>query len=224
MFELLHAHGVQGPVWETVIVAMSEYATRVLDPWIRTGEIYNKLVDKVIGVKASAVEREALTVDRDYRQDIIARTVVGALTKFQAAMRAGRGWNPCQGAKLRTYFITACLYEFPRIFEEDLRWRRTNQPVPVEYDDINELLEAHGPRMFRSAADPVAAVTDRLMIEDYLATLTGPDRIIVLAVAEGYTHAEIAHLFPSLALTPKAVERRLHRVRKDARLALRSEG
>ncbi|MGV9337009.1 hypothetical protein [Nocardia sp. NPDC003726] len=223
LFELLRAQGVQGPVWKTVIIALSEYATQVLDPWIWSGEIYSKLDEKMIGLKIGTTERAALTVNREYRQEIIAHTVVGALTKFREAMRAGKGWDPCRGAQLRTYFVTACLYEFPRVLEGDLRWRRTNQPVPVEYDDINELLETGGRGMFRPHVDPIAAATDRLMITNYLATLTAPDQIIVRAVAEGYTHAEIAHLFPSLALTPKAIERRLYRVRQEARLALRSE-
>ncbi|WP_174185548.1 RNA polymerase sigma factor [Nocardia barduliensis] len=223
LFALLRAQGVQGPVWETVIVALSEYATQVLDPWIWSGEIYSKLEEKTIGLKVGTTERAVLTVNREYRQEIIAHTVVGALTKFRESMRAGRGWDPCHGAQLRTYFVTACLFEFPRVLEGDLRWRRTNQPVPAEYNDINELLETGRPGMFRPPADPIAAATDRLMITDYLATLTAPDQIIVRAVADGYTHAEIANLFPSLELTPKAVERRLHRVRRDARLVLRSE-
>ncbi|WP_157128739.1 hypothetical protein [Nocardia amamiensis] len=206
-----------------MIIAMSEYATQVLDPWIWTGEIYRKLSDKAIGLKANAAEREALTADRDYRQEIIARTVVGALTKFQEAMRAGKGWDPCRGAKLRTYFITACLYAFPQVFEEELRWRRANQPVPVEYDNIAELLDARSPSSAGGAADPSTAVIDRLMIEDYLATLAESDKLIVLAVAQGYTHAEIAHLLSSQTATPKAIERRLDRIRKNARLALRSE-
>lgn len=224
LFELLRRQGVKGPVWETVVVALSEYATQVLDPWIWTGEVYSKLTEKKIRLGARAAEREALTANRDYRQEIIDRTVVGALTKFRDHMRAGKGWDPCQGAKLRTYFITACLYEFPQAFGEDLRWRRTHQPLSSDYDDIADLLDTRDASRTLSVRDPLETVTDRLMIQAYLATLTRPDKIIVLAVAQGYTHGEIAHLFPDLALTPKAVERRLQRIRKHARLNLRSLG
>ncbi|MGW0180146.1 hypothetical protein [Nocardia sp. NPDC003345] len=219
LYELLRAHEVRGEVWETVVATITAYAGQVLDPWIWTGEIYRRLAKKRIRLQAGPAERASLTADREYRQEVIGRTIIGALTKFQAKMREGKGWNPCRGAKLTTYFLTACLYEFPQAFGEDLRWRRTNQLIGSEYDDVVKLLDTRQSSTIR-AGDPLDAVTDRLMIQAFLATLTDIDKIIVLAASHGYTHREIAHLFPEL--TVRAVEGRIGQIRKSAHRNLRS--
>ncbi|MGW4768825.1 hypothetical protein ACWEO2_12400 [Nocardia sp. NPDC004278] len=222
LFELLRAKEVHGLVWDIVATTLIEYATQVLDPWICTGEIYRRLAEKRIGLKAGADERRALVVDRDRRIEIIDRTVVDALTKFQGDMRAGKGWDPCRGAMVRTFFLGACLYEFRRVFEEDLRWRRTNQPVSHGVDGIEGLMDARGCVGSQSGTDPMSVVTKRMAILEFLATLSPTDRIIVWKVAHGYTQREIADLFPNTNLTTKVVEHRLRKIREHARLNLRT--
>ncbi|WP_433523831.1 hypothetical protein ACQPZ2_00765 [Nocardia pseudovaccinii] len=222
LFELLRSEEVQGPVWDWVATALIEYATQVLHPWICTGEIYRRLAEKRIGLKADADERRVLVVDRDRRIEIIDRTVVDALTKFQGHMRAEKGWDPCRGAMLRTFFLTACLFEFRRVLEEDLRWRRTNQPVSHGVNGIEELVDTRSCSGSRSGADPMSVVTERMAILEFLATLSPTDRIIVLKVAHGYTQREIADLFPNANLTTKVIEHRLRKIREHARLNLRT--
>lgn len=223
LFELLRTQGVQGAVWEMVAIGLAEYATQVLNPWIWTGEIYKKLAERGIHPKADTDERRALAVDRDYRLEIVERTVVDALMTFQSHMRDRKGWDPCQGAMLRTFFLTACLFEFRRVFEKDLRWRRTvHNPRSPGLDGIDEMMRTGGCRASGASTDPMSAVTERLAIEEYLATLSPTDKIIVLKVAQGYTHREIADLFPDLNLTPKRIEHRLRRIRERARLNLRT--
>ncbi|UGT59116.1 hypothetical protein [Nocardia asteroides] len=221
LFEVLRAEQARGPAWEHVVVALSEYAVQVLDPWIWTGEIYRQLAEKQIRLKAGVSEREALAAERDYRHEVIERTVAAALRKFRDQVQAGQGWDPCQGAQLRTYFIRTCLLQFPAAFGEGLRWRRIHQPIPPEYDTIAELLDAR--RSSVATEDPSVMVTSRILLEKYLAMLTETDKMILLAVANGYTQREVAHLFPNQAFTPKAIERRLYRIREHARLHLRSQ-
>ncbi|MEV5837183.1 hypothetical protein [Nocardia sp. NPDC052112] len=222
LFERLRAENVQGLAWDMVATTLIEYGTQVLDAWIGTGEIYRRLAEKRIGLEAGAAERRALFVDRDHRIEIIDRTVVDALTKFQSDIRAGKGWDPCRGAMVRTFFLGACLYQFRRVFEEDLRWRRTNQPVSYGVNGFEALMDARGCSGSQSGTDPMSVVTKRMAILEFFATLSPTDKIIVWKVAHGYTQREIADLFPDANLTTRVIEHRLRKIREHARLNLRT--
>jgi hypothetical protein len=216
LFELLIKHRVEGEVWQTVVTELSKYASRVLDQWILSRQIYAKLAAKGITLRAEPDQQELLALDWDRRQDIVNNTVVGALLNFQQKMRAGRGWDPCQGLKIRTYFINTCLYEFVRVFEADRRWRSVNRFLPLECNDIAEIEELgfRSPWGARMGADPAEMVIEQMSIKEYLENLTPEDKTILWESANGRTHAEIADLFPSM--TSKAIERRLSRIRKQA--------
>ncbi len=221
LFRLLHAQNVEGPVWASVVTTLAEYATQVLNPWIWTNEIYKQLHRKNLTLNASPAERRALTVDRGFRIEIVNRTVVAALEKFQERMRESRGWDPCRGLQLKVYFINTCLFVFPTVFESDLRWRRAHQ-LASEYDEITALADAQAMSRYQTGSDPIAVATERLAIEAYLATLSDIDRVIVLKVAEGYKQQEIVELFLDPSVTVKAVEHRLRRIRENAPRELRT--
>ncbi|MEV6340983.1 hypothetical protein AB0M12_40465 [Nocardia vinacea] len=223
LFELLLEHDVQGPVWETTVGDLAAYGVQVLKAWIQTDEIYSKLGSKLRGLASWPAARERLATDRAYRDDIIDNTIAGALDKLRKGLRDRTGWDPCRGLKLRSYFINGCLDEFKNVFENDLRWWRTHQTSPVEYADLAELVGLGFEPQWgsRLSIDPAITVTERMVISGFLSTLSSTDKIIVFAVAEGYKYAEIAHLFPNK--TSKAIERRMSRLRKQARLYVRNQ-
>lgn len=222
LLEHLVAHNARGLAWEAVVESLSTYAAQVLDGWIRSGMVFTQLSRKLIGVRSWPVGRERLATDAWFREEVIAHCIVRALEKLQYKLRTGNGWDPRKGSSLTTYFITGCLNEFVYVFEKERQWWTTaNTSDDLE---IGEAVET-GSRMLWSSArtqtDVAETVTDRILALDHLATLTDIDRDILWAVADGYTHKEIAHL---LQVTAKAVERRLDRIRTRARLSVRNRG
>ncbi|MBF6340894.1 LuxR family transcriptional regulator [Nocardia abscessus] len=225
LLELLIAHAARGLVWEKVVEDLSAYAAQVLDSWIRSGMVFTQLARKLIGVNSWPAGRERLASDKYYREDVVAHCIVRALDKLQHKLRTGQGWDPRKGSSLATYFITGCLNEFVYVFEKERQWwTTTHQPGNLDARETSELLDA-GARVLWSSAqthtDIAEMVTDRIFVLEHLATLTDTERTILWAVADGYTHAEIAHL---LHVTTKAVERRLSRMRTRARMSVRNRG
>ncbi|MEV0538228.1 RNA polymerase sigma factor [Nocardia salmonicida] len=225
LLDLLVAHNACGLVWEGVVESLSAYAAQVLDGWIRSGMVFTQLARKLIGVRSWPDGRQRLATDGNFREEVIAHCIVRALEKLQVKLRTGQGWDPRKGSSLATYFISGCLNEFVYVFEKERQWWTTaNTPENLGVRETAELVEV-GARVLWSSTqnhiDIAETVTDRILAIEHLSTLTDIDRTILWAVADGYTHAEIAHL---LHVTTKAVERRLSRVRTRARQYVRNHG
>ncbi|WP_216908584.1 sigma-70 family RNA polymerase sigma factor [Nocardia noduli] len=223
LYELLTADGISALVWEKVVEELSAYGSQVLDPWIRNGVIYAKARRLVIGLPDWPAGRERLAGDRNYRQDMIAHTIVGALGKLHTNLSTDQGWDPRKGATLSSFFITGCLIEFVSVFDKERVWWTTHHAGPVDFVEATELVESGRAVLWGTqlGADPAEVVTNRVVLFDYLATLSADERLILWANVNGYSHAEIAQL---LGVTTKAVERRLYRLRESARMSVRSLG
>lgn len=220
LFALLVEHNAEGVVWENVVEELAAYASQVLDPWIRSGAIYIQLSRKFIGMPAWSAGRQRLVDDQTCREDVIAHTIIRALEKLRRGLREGTGWDPRKGLALNSYFINGCLTEFVCVFEKERQWWNTHQGA-ADYDEAIELIGFSASVLWgsRVVADPADIVTNRIVLLEHLAGLTADDRTALWAHLNGYSHAEIAHL---LHVTSKAIERRLHRLRKHARLSVRN--
>ncbi|WP_157186698.1 sigma-70 family RNA polymerase sigma factor [Nocardia jiangxiensis] len=218
LFELAAEHDAGGPAWEELVAALSAYAWNVLDPWICCGEIYTRVSGKLAGLDLRAMAHQRLSTDAFCREEVIAHTITRAVEKLRNAIRTGSGWDPRKGLALRSYFITGCLNEFVYVVRRENQWWTSHRREPTGPDEPTEaagLLSGS-----RLNIDPAEIVTTRLVVFQYLAGLSAEDRKVLWAHAIGYSHAEIAHLFRNL--TPKAIERRLHKIRKHARLSVRN--
>lgn len=225
LFELLLVHGVDGVVWERLVAALVAYAAQVLDVWISRGEIYTQVVWRFPGRQFWLPAQQRLARDPHYREDFVDHTIVRALEKLQIGLRTGTGWNPAKGRTLRSYFIDGCLHEFVYVFDKEQRWWRTHQTEQtVDHTEDTETTSSPHilARESMPGSDPADVVCNRIVLADHLASLSDYNRTVLWAHVNGYTHAEIAHLFPDT--TPKAIERRLHRLRQHARNSVRTRG
>ena len=124
---------------------------------------------------------------------------------FEKALKGGQ-WRPERGASLKTFFIGACARQFPNVYRswlsEILRWEQVNRPG----QEIEEEL----------IADPAGEDGFTLAeLADLMArTISDPlTRSAAYLIAWGFTHEEAAGM---IGLSPRAVEGRLHRLRKSA--------
>ncbi|GAA2536844.1 RNA polymerase sigma factor [Pseudonocardia hydrocarbonoxydans] len=132
--------------------------------------------------------------------------VAHAIVAFRDRALIGRGWDWKGGASLKTYFIGACVYQFPNAFRrwrtEDETWNQLRRLDPSD----DALLDQH----HHDDTEHLALVR----LEAITAFDAIPDdrtRRAMLLQSRGYTYPEIAEL---LDITVKAVEGLLSRHRK----------
>ncbi|MFF3569251.1 hypothetical protein ACFYXQ_15885 [Nocardia jiangxiensis] len=162
--------------------------------------------------------QQRLSTDTFCREEVIAHTIARTLEKLRNAIRTGTGWDPRKGLALRSYFINGCLNEFVCVVRKERKWWTTHPGAPAEAGESTETARLlWGSRI---NVDPAEIVTNRVVLFQYLAGLSAQDRKVLWAHTIGYSHAEIAYLFRKA--TSKAIERRLHKIRKHARLSVRN--
>ncbi|WP_157163429.1 sigma factor-like helix-turn-helix DNA-binding protein [Nocardia aobensis] len=218
LFELVAEHGASGPVWEELVTALSAYAWNVLDPWICSSDIYARVARKFVGLDLWSMAQQRLSTDTFCREEVIAQTIARTVEKLRNAIRAGKGWDPRKGLALRSYFINGCLNEFVYVVRKENQWWTTHPGEPTSSGE-----SAAAERLLwgsRLNVDPAEIVTNRVVLFQHLAGLSAEDRNVLWAYMIGYSYAEIAHLFRNT--TPKTIERRLHKIRKHARLSVRN--
>lgn len=187
----------KGPEYDFFVEALVSYAYPVLRRWIASGEVVAQL----------ARLRKPIEPLRDYPhlpdvdiEELVQDTLVAGLKLFTDRARAGTGWSAGRGASLSTYFLGACLLEFPGTYR---RWRRVHKKNV-------EIATAEPPDSL--APDPADLVIQEQQIREILGGLSEPTRLVLTLAAAGYSHAEIAEI---LDTTPRAVEGRLYRARKS---------
>ncbi|WP_063131657.1 sigma factor-like helix-turn-helix DNA-binding protein [Nocardia fusca] len=221
LFDALVRHGARGLVWEMVAERVAAYAWQVLESWICSGAIHEKLSSRYLGIPDWPTGRQRLAGDQVYREEIIAHVVAAALEKLQQGLAAGTGWDPRKGRSLSSYFVEGCLIAFVSMFAKEHRWWTAHHSSADLYDEVIEAGVSGTTVLWGSelGTDPADIVTDRIVLLDCLAAMPETDRLVLWAHACGYTHAEIAHL---MSVTSKAIERRLHRIRNATHLSVRN--
>jgi hypothetical protein len=207
----LAAAGFAGPAFEITVNEFAAYGVATLMSWTRTGEIARKCLDR--GRPLPGADRVMAVWSRDDRLEIAVEATARALRYFvEDVLKAGR-WNYRRGATLRTFFVGACLLQFPNVYEvwvnEQKRWEAVDLVEPGDE-------EAPLARDYAAWGDPVAgAVVSRQHVREVLAGIPDPrTRKAAAMVMLGYEHADAG---AELGLTAEAVGGRLYRLRKGPR-------
>ena len=202
----------EGPAQELFEAELAAYGYPVMMAWTRTGEIVKKTT--VIGLPLS-VPSGGLGWSREDRSELSTETVARAVNFFrEKVLRAGT-WDHTRGATIKTYFVGACLFQFPNVYQvwqaERLRW---NSHPTVSIDD-----PAAPGLLYQvpSDDDTEHRAIARDQLQQVMAELADkyPDlHEVVMMQLEGYTDAQAAQ---RLGMTPRAVEGRWHRFRRGRR-------
>ena len=145
------------------------------------------------------------------RPDLNATVAKPGPPRFRDRALIGDGWRPDGGARLSTYFVGACLYEFPNQFhsrrDQAERWRRQDNCDPA-------LVRAEAD----PAGDPAALTAVRLWVQGKLCDLDPRARAVVTLKIEGYRQDEIAKILGEPSA--RAVEGVLYRWRAQQKKLL----
>ena len=145
------------------------------------------------------------------RPDLNATVAKPGPPRFRDRALIGGGWRPDGGARLSTYFVGACLYEFPNQFrsrrDQAERWRRQDNCDPA-------LVRAEAD----PAGDPAALTAVRLWVQGKLCDLDPRARAVVTLKIEGYRQDEIAKILGEPSA--RAVEGVLYRWRAQQKKLL----
>jgi hypothetical protein len=131
----LAAAGFAGPVFEVAETEFAAYGIAVLMAWMRTGQIFGKCL-----AMGRPVSDHALQWSRDDRLEIAIETTARALRFFIDKVLKPEKWDHRRGASLRTFFVGACLMQFPNVFDvwitEQRRWAQVNDDEPILDDAV----------------------------------------------------------------------------------------
>lgn len=194
LFATLRAVGFTGPEWDLFAVELVRYAVDVLNGWLKNSMLGSVLAKRASAFAPSPEETEHLAVATDFRDGVVDAAVGEALEKFRRKAQANKGWRPDGGASIRTWFITACLFEVinqlkaaRRENDRNCRAVSLNELFPNGYDGAQrlELNPGHD-------GDPAPRIADSDLLRRYLATLSERDRSIVWGKASSLRYREIA--------------------------------
>lgn len=191
-------------LWIEASECFAWYGLQVIGSWTASGEIFAVLVKRGIRYQGSADPGQHPTMDD--AMEIANETVARGLVRLREILET-QGWSADGGARLRTFFITQCLFQFPNVYR---RWRRECRVLESPWDGVIE----DPPRTIMDD-DPADRVIAQRQAVDHLRDL--PDDRLRFAVqmrAEGYGLAEVATM---LGVLPKTLENALGRYRRKNR-------
>ncbi|MFC1407503.1 MULTISPECIES: hypothetical protein [Streptacidiphilus] len=182
LVEELKLQGFQGPAYAYFEAELAAYAFPVLMSWMHSGEIFARCADKGRPVATGGVEP---LWEREDRIEIADLTVARALMYFHDNVLLPGLWDPEAGTTLTTFFMGACVLQFPnqfrRVMMERKRWRRA------------EAAEAFVQARVSDRSDPLMQFVDQESFETALAALGDGDlRTAAEMIVDGHTYAEAA--------------------------------
>jgi DNA-directed RNA polymerase specialized sigma24 family protein len=208
----LAKNGFTGAAQDIFEGELAAYGYPVMMAWTRTGMIIKKVAERgrPLGIDA------APEWSRDERSELSLETVARALAFFREKVLLAGAWDHTRGATIKTYFVGACLFQFPNVYQrwntERERWR---SHCAVNFDDPDD---PNGIWQLPSRDRTEERAISRTELRQALAEMQAKDpalyNIVVLKLLEGYTDAQAAGW---LDLTPKAVEGMWYRFRRNHR-------
>ncbi len=192
--------GLHGPRHQALEDVLIGYAVPVLRQLLATGQIVSKATKLGRPPGGSEAWLDFTKADREeFARDMVA----DALPVFTKAVFEERRWVPDGKASLKTYFVNACILQFPALYRRWLDQRRTVRPAGLEID----------PGAGRPVVDPATVVTLRDEVIGLLRKIEDRQiREVLVLRGAGYTAEDAAR---QVGLTPKAAEGRLARIRRD---------
>jgi hypothetical protein len=200
----LAAAGFVGPVFEVALTEFATYGIAIMMAWMRTGQIFGKC-----RARGRPVRDREPPWSRDDRLEIAIETITRALKYFiDEVLKAGT-WDHSRGATLRTYFVGACLLQFPNAFElwaaEQRRWARLH--------DGEDVLDDSGGRGDPQWADPTGdTAVLKSTAREFLAGIADLRTRQAAWLVHGHG-ASLAEAGAAVGLSAVQVEGRLYRLR-----------
>jgi len=113
LLDEMAAAGFAGPVHEMFTSSLAAYGLAVMLAWIGSGEITARCQAAGRPLPGDAAPE---TLSADDRLEVAAETVARALRYFFIrVVRAGQ-WDHRRGTSLRTFFVGACVLQFPPVY------------------------------------------------------------------------------------------------------------
>jgi DNA-directed RNA polymerase specialized sigma24 family protein len=197
-----------GPMFDVTVNELAAYGIATLMAWMRTGEIFRQCLTR--GRPLASADRSTAQWSRDDRLEIAIETTARALHYFIDEVLKPDRWNHRRGATLRTYFVGACLLQFPNIYELWMNEQKRWGVVELAEPDTEETGEPGGGD--RAWSDPTAdEVIRRQQVNEILAGITDArTRKAAQMVMLGYEYADAG---AQVGLSADAVGGRLYRLR-----------
>jgi hypothetical protein len=202
----------EGPAQELFETELAAYGYPVMMAWTRTGEIVKKAAGKG---RPLSIPSGGLGWSREDRSELSSETVARAVDFFREKILRGGTWDHTRGATIKTYFVGACLFQFPNVYQlwqaERRRWN-SRPTVSIDDPDVPGL-----PYQIPGDDDTEHRVIARNQLQQVMAELADkyPDlHQIVKMWLDGYTDAQAAK---RLGVTPRTVEGQWHRFRRGYR-------
>jgi hypothetical protein len=196
--------GFAGPIFEIAATEFAAYGIAVMMAWTRTGQIFSKCQ-----AKGRPLSEFAPRWSRDDRLEIAIETTARALKCFfDNVLRPGK-WDHHRGATLKTYFVGACLLQFPNVFTV---WA-TEQRHWAQLHDGEQTLDDAAGRGGPQWADPTGnAAVLACTARECLAGIPDPRTRQAAWLVFGHeaSHAEAG---VAVGLSADGVEGRLYRLR-----------
>ena len=201
MVEAILEEGLGGPRHRELQDELIRYAVPVLRQILRDGRIISKCTklgrppgDSVAWLDFTEADREELARDMVADADHVFTNAVFRTRRWSADRATGQ-------ASLKTYFVNACVLQFPALYRKRLSQRRT-QLAGLQ------VIEGGG----EATRDPSEALDRQDEVARLLSRIPDPKmREFLVLRALGYPAAEAAQ---RVGLTEKAAENRLRRIRK----------
>ncbi|MGW9436099.1 hypothetical protein [Streptomyces sp. NPDC055607] len=213
LVRLLAQDGFTGPRYDAFENDLARYAISVLRAWMYSGYIFKMAASRGFGLNPHELDLERLAADSDLREELASMTVAMALPRFRQRAFVDGGWTFDGGAGITTYFMGACLYDFPNEF----RRHRNSEAAQRQ-----ALLHPH----FDDEALPgvESEVVGREVLRDALKSIDPNkvrERAVVALTLDGFTQEEIRDILGENSI--RAIEGVLHRWRKKAAAKTRQE-
>ncbi|MGI5485072.1 hypothetical protein [Streptomyces lavendofoliae] len=206
LVQLLATDGFKGSRYDAFENDLARYAISVLRAWMYSGQIFTMVASRGFGLNPHELDLERLTTDSDLREELATMTVALALPRFRQRAFVEGGWTFEGGAGVTTYFMGACLYDFPNEFRRHRTSEETQRKALRHPHYDNETLpsletEVIGRQQLR---DAIADIDPKKVRE----------RAVVALTLDGYTQEEIRLILGEESV--RAIEGVMHRWRKKA--------
>ena len=123
----------EGPAQEQFEAELAAYGYPIMMAWTRTGEIVRK---SARNGRPLIIPSGGLGWSREDRSELSSETVARAVDFFREKVLRAGAWDHTRGATIKTYFVGACLSQFPNVYQ---RWqaerRRWDNLPTVSIDD-----------------------------------------------------------------------------------------
>ncbi|WP_407838048.1 hypothetical protein ACE1OC_19355 [Streptomyces sp. DSM 116496] len=206
--EVLAAEGFEGPQYVRFVEELVRYGISVLRGWMHSGFIFQLVADRGFSLSPQERDLDELARDSDVREELANMTVATALPRFRQRALVEGSWTFEGGASIATYFMGACVYDFPNEFRRHRAARERHRRALERQQDLYEPI-AGG----LSIADQVLG---NLGVLDALNSINNPTaRAAVALTIDGYTQDEIRQMLDASSV--RAIEGLLHRWRTKAK-------